>query len=148
MIKIAKVGQCAVVSLFLGLPCSPLRAGEVGDEAKQNVISAPQAELPWMSGGIGDEARDEMRKAAAAYSVHLVFSNPQGAYLASVPFRVSRRNGQVMYYGISPGPLLYLKLPPGRYQIAAKLEGIWHQQEIVAGTDEHPARIAFVATAK
>lgn len=148
MTRIVKSWQCGVVLLLLALPSPLLWAGEVGDQAKQNVISPPQAELSWLSGGIGDEARDEMRKAAAAYSVHLVFSNPQGSYLAGVPFRVSRSNGQELYAGVSAGPLLYLKLPPGSYQIAAKLDGVWRQQLIEAGSNEHPARISFVSASQ
>jgi len=41
--------------------------------AKQNVTSAPQEHIPWISGGVSDEARDEMRNSAAAYNVHLIY---------------------------------------------------------------------------
>jgi hypothetical protein len=148
MATIVKTWQRTAVLLLLALPSAALWADEVGDVAKQNVLSAPQAELSWMSGGIGDEARDEMRKAAVAYSVHLVFSDRQGSYLAGIPFTVSRLNGRELYSGVSAGPLLYLKLPPGSYQIAAKFDGVWHQQQIEAGTNEHPARVSFVAIGK
>lgn len=148
MTRIVKTLQCGVVCLLMALPNPVLWAAEVGDQAKQNVMSAPQSGLAWMSGGIGDEARDEMRKSAGAYNVHLVFSNSQGSYLASVPFRVSHRNGQELYAGVSAGPLLYLKLQPGSYQIAAQLEGIWYQQQINAGINERPANVSFVATSQ
>lgn len=126
------------------LPGLSAWAGEIGDVAKQNTMSAPQAELPWMSGGVGDEALDEMHKVAMAYSVHLVFSDQQGSYLASIPFKVSKLNGAELYSGISTGPLLYLKLPPGTYQIAAKLDGTWHSKRVQAGTPEVPVRVSFI----
>jgi hypothetical protein len=143
-----KTLQRGLLLMALALPGLPAWAGEIGDVAKQNTISAPQAELPWMSGGIGDEARDEMRKAAAAYSVHLVFSDQQGAYLAGIPFTVSKLNGRELYSGVSAGPLLYLKLPPGSYQIAAQFDGTWHNKRIQAGTSENPARVSFVGYGK
>ena len=148
MSAIVKAAQRGLLLLALALPGLPAWAGEVGDVAKQNATSAPQAELAWMSGGIGDEARDEMRKAAAAYSVHLVFSDQQGAYLAGIPFTVTRLNGRELYSGVSAGPLLYLKLPPGSYQIAAKFDGTWHNKRITAGTGENPARVSFVGYGK
>ena len=101
-----------------------------------------------MSGGIGDEARDEMRKSAAAYSVHLVFSDPQGSYLAAIPFTVTRLNGRELYSGVSAGPLLYLKLPPGSYQIAARFDGVWQSKRIRAGSSGEPAKVSFVGNAK
>lgn len=140
--------QRGVLAMVVALHCAPLWAGDVGDVAKQNTTSPPQAEVSWMSGGIGDEARDEMRKAGAAYSVHLVFSEPQGSYLAGIPFTVTRLNGRELYSGVSAGPLLYLKLPPGSYQIAAKFDGVWHKKSIKAGTPENPARVSFVSTGK
>jgi hypothetical protein len=144
----AKRMQRGLLLMAIALPGLPAWAGDVGDVAKQNTSSAPQAELSWMSGGIGDDARDEMRKVAAAYSVHLVFSNQQGAYLAGIPFVVTQLNGHELYSGVSAGPLLYLKLPPGSYQIAAKIDGAWHNKHITAGTSENPVRVSFVGNAK
>lgn len=148
MSAIVKSTRRGLLALVVALQCLPLAAQEVGDVAKQNATSAPQAEIPWMSGGIGDEARDEMRKAAAAYSVHLVFSDREGSYLAGIPFTVSKVNGRELYSGVSAGPLLYLKLPPGSYQIAAKFDGVWHSKRIQAGTSGAPAKVSFVWNGK
>lgn len=148
MTAIVKHMRHGLLACVAGLYCLSPGAQEVGDAAKQNVTSSPQEEVPWMSGGIGDEARDEMRKAAAAYSVHLVFSDPQGSYLAAIPFTVSKLNGRELYSGVSAGPLLYLKLPPGTYQISAKFDGVWQSKRISAGSPGDPARVSFVGNAK
>jgi len=145
---IARNMRRGLVAALVAVHALPLWAEEGGDVAKENATSAPQAELAWMSGGIGDEARDEMRKAAAAYSVHLVFSDREGSYLADIPFTVSRLNGRELYSGVSAGPLLYLKLPPGSYQISAKFDGVWHSKRIRAGTAGDPARVSFVSIGK
>jgi len=126
----------------------PLRAEPVGEVAKQNVTSAPQEQIQWISGGVGDDARAEMRLAATAYSVHLMFSNRQGSYLADIPFTVSKPNGREIYSGVSAGPLLYLNLPPGTYRIAVQLDGVWQNRRIRAGTSGNPAKASFVGNGK
>lgn len=134
----------AVVSI---LECPPLLAQEVDDAAKHNSISAPQAEYSWMSGGVGDDARREMRKAAVSYNLHLVFSGRDGNYLASIPFSV-RQNGREIYSGITEGPLLYLKLPAGAYQVSAEIDGIWQSKRIQVSPGNRPAKMMFVAKAQ
>lgn len=146
--KITRNFRRGLLATVVALHVLPLWADEIGEVPKQNVSSAPQDEIAWMSGGIGDEARDEMRKAAAAYSVHLVFSDREGSYLAGIPFAVTRLNGEALYSGVSTGPLLYLKLPPGSYQISAKLAGVWHSKRVRAGTAGNPARVSFVSIGK
>ena len=140
--------QLGLLLMAIALPGLPASAGEVGNVTKQNTVSAPQAELSWMSGGIGDDARDEMRRTGDAYSVHVVFSDRQGAYLASVPFTVTKMNGRELYSGVSTGPLLYLKLPPGSFMIAAKFDGTWHKQRIQSGSSDNPARVSFFSYGK
>ena len=130
-----------VAALF----CPPLLAAEVDDNAKYNATSAPQAEIPWMSGGIGDEARDEMRKAAASYNVQVIFSDRQGSYLADIPFKVSGRNDREILAGVSEGPLLYIKLPPASYRLSAQIDGVWQHRQIQAGPASRPVRATFVS---
>lgn len=134
-----------VVALAIALQCAPLSAQDGDAAARFNATSAPQAEVPWMSGGIGDEAREEMRKSASAYNVHIVFSARNGDYLATIPVTVTRRNGQKIYSGSSEGPLLYLKLPPGSYQLAAEIDGVWQNRRIEAGTSGRATKVMFVS---
>lgn len=137
-----------LLAVFATLQCASLQAdeaAEVDDAARSNVISAPQATIPWMSGGIGDEARDDMRTAATRYNVHLMFSDRQGAYLADIPFTVSRLDGREIQSGVSEGPLLYLKLLPGAYRISANIDGEWQSKRIQAGAPGHSVRISFIA---
>lgn len=134
-----------LLAVFATLHCASLQADEVDDTARSNVVSAPQASIPWMSGGIGDEARDDMRSAAAGYNVHLVFSDRQGAYLADIPFAVSRLDGREIQSGVSEGPLLYLKLPPGAYRISANIDGAWQSKRIQTGAPGHSVRMSFIA---
>jgi len=134
-----------LLAVVIALLCAPLPAVGIDENAKANVISDPQAGVPWMSGGIGDEARDEMRKAATAYNVQIIFSNRQGSYLADIPFTVSGRNGKEILAGVSEGPLLYIKLPPAAYRISAQIDGAWQHRQIQAGATGRPVKTMFVS---
>jgi hypothetical protein len=141
-------GLLAVAAALL---CSPLFVVAADDAARANTTSAPQEEIAWMSGGVGDEALDDMRKVAAAYNVQLVFSDRGSSYLAAIPFTVARLapgNSQPIYSAVSDGPLLYLKLPPGSYQIAAEIDGVWQSQHVQAGAPGSPAKVSFVSRGK
>jgi hypothetical protein len=147
MTTVAKSMRGGLLAFAIAASSASLWAATVGDVVKENAISSPQEKMPWMSGGVGDEALAEMRNAAAAYSVHLMFSNRQGSYLADIPFTVSKLNGPELYSGVSTGPLLYLNLPPGTYLIAAQLDGRWQRKHIRAGTGA-PVKASFVGHGK
>jgi hypothetical protein len=148
MATIVKTLRGGLLALVVSTCWAPVWAETAGQAARQDLTSAPQEQIPWISGGVSDEARDEMRKAAPAYNVHLMFSNRQGSYLADIPFTVSKLNGRELYSGVSEGPLLYLKLPPGTYQIAVQLGGVWQNKRIRAGTSGNPAKASFVGNGK
>ena len=109
-----------------------------------NTSASSGSEPSWLSGGVGEDSRDEMRRAASAYNVHLLFHTTGGAYLASVPFSVATANGQEIYSGVSDGPMLYLKLKPGTYQISAEIDGTRQTRRVSVGSGA-PARLSFVS---
>ena len=148
MATIVKTLRVGLLALVVATCWGPVWAETAGQAARQDLTSAPQEQIPWISGGVSDEARDEMRKAAPSYNVHLMFSNRQGSYLADIPFTVSKPNGRELFSGVSEGPLLYLKLPPGTYQIAVQLDGVWQHKRIRAGTSGNPAKASFVGNGK
>lgn len=133
-----------LLALCLVLPTVGLQAQETNTVAKANRSSTAQAEVSWLSGGIGDEALQEMRQVAAAYNVHVLFSDRQGAYLANIPFRIAGRDGRQIYAGTSEGPLLYLKLAPGVYQVSAEIDGKWQNRQIKAGAAKSSVKLSFV----
>lgn len=137
-----------VVSLAVALHAAPLWAQDGEAAARLNATSSPQSEVPWMSGGIGDEAREEMRRSASAYNVHIVFSARNGDYLAAIPVTVAGRDGLKIHSGVSEGPLLYLKLSPGAYRVAAEIDGVWQTRRIEARASGPATRVVFVATAE
>ncbi|MFZ2269244.1 MAG: hypothetical protein WAV95_16835 [Azonexus sp.] len=133
------------LTLCLGLAAAPVLAQETAGVAQANAASSPQAELPWLSGGVGDEALQEMRKAASGYNLQVMFSNRLGSYLASVPFKLSSRDGHSLLSGVSEGPLVYVKLAPGTYQFSAEIDGAWQSRSIRISSSRAPVRLMFVA---
>lgn len=138
----SSLGLLALLAL---LHPSQLPAVEIDDPARANEASGPQAETAWISGGVGDEALVEMRKVAANYNVQVMFSGRQGSYLAAVPFTVARSNGQPVLSGVTAGPLLYMKLAPGTYQLAAQIDGAWQSKRIRALASGPAAKASFVS---
>jgi hypothetical protein len=138
----ARLGTVALIAL---LQSSPLLAVDTEAVAKTNAESSREAEVSWISGGVGDEALDEMRKVSAAYNLHLMFTGRDGHYLAGIPFKVSRRNGQAVLSGMTDGPLLYLKLAPGAYQLAAEIDGAWQTRQIQLRSSGRATKLRFVA---
>lgn len=141
----SSAGSIGLLALFAALQTTPLLASEQDSSATPQAISAAPIDIYWLSGGIGDESRVEMQQSAAEYNVHLMFTNRQGEFLADIPVTIATRSGQVLYSGISDGPLLYLKLPPGIYQIAAEIDGAWQKRRVQVGKSGRTNRLMFVA---
>ena len=136
-----------LIAVMFALQCSPVLAVEVDDAAKSNVTSSPQEAISWISGGVGDEAMAELHKVSTAYNVHLLLTGASGNYLAGVPFSISRK-GKVTVSGVTEGPLLYLKLPSGSYQIAVEHDGAWQSKRIQTSTSGKATKVRFVAKDK
>lgn len=134
--------------IFTALQGGQLMAAEVGDVAKSNTSNATQAEISWLSGGVGDEALAEMRKVAASFNVHVMFSDKTGHYLADIPFTVTGQDGRKILSDVSTGPLLYLKLLPGSYQIAVEIDGVWQSKRIRASASGSPVKMSFIGKAE
>lgn len=136
---------CAVVFVACALQYTPSLAEEVRG-ASPAADAAVSADAPqWTSGGVGEEARAEMLAVASAYNVHVLFSRTDGAYLAGVPFAVADNAGRVIDNGISDGPLLYIKLKPGAYQLTAEFGGEKQTRRFRLDTAGSSVKLSFAA---
>lgn len=135
--------------IFMVLYCSPLLADEVAAAASANSRSSAQESYSWVSGGVGDEARAALQQDAASYNVQVTFSERHGAYIAGVPFTISRVDGSAKqreaHAGTADGPLLNLRLPPGTYLIRARIDGVWQSQRVNAPASGAPIKLSFIA---
>lgn len=109
---------CAAGLVALAFPVAAQSGGDAG-AARPHMAEG----VAILSGGVGDASKEEMKQAATDYNVRLVFSNRRGEYLADIPYTVTDARKRAVVSGTSDGPLLYLRLPPGRYEISAKIGG-------------------------
>jgi hypothetical protein len=85
------------------------------------------AGIAYVSGGVGNAQQQAMKDAMKDYDLRLTFAREQtGSYLASVKVTIDRRDGDhagtLVLDTVSGGPMLFVKLPDGKYDVRAEVE--------------------------
>ena len=112
-------------------------------------MAAPQVQqqgaVTFVSGGVGEDEVQEIKKLSPAYPLELLFvtkGNPQ-EYLADVKVQIKDKDGRIVLDAVSQGPFLLAKIPPGKYTISADHDGTVKRQIVqVAGAKTR--RVVFV----
>ncbi|MGE3770355.1 MAG: hypothetical protein AB7G06_05320 [Bdellovibrionales bacterium] len=81
------------------------------------------ANVPTLSGGIGEEEQAQIEQAQGQYNLKVLFAGVNGDYLSDITYTVRNSTGDIMTHGISKGPYLLLKLPAGSYAFEADYDG-------------------------
>ncbi len=76
----------------------------------------------FMSGGVGIGERNIMQRKAGAYDLDLSFANRQGQYLSDVKVIIDNQQGKQIVDSTTTGPLFYIELPPGKYDVKASFD--------------------------
>jgi hypothetical protein len=84
--------------------------------------------VPYLSGGVGEEEIDLLRQVDGAYNVKLIFAATAGNYLSNVHILIEDSQGTKVLEAVSEGPWFYTKLSPGTYNVRAQAEGQTRQQ--------------------
>ena len=82
----------------------------------------------YMSGGVGIGERAQMQKQARNYDLDLSFADAKGHYLSDVKVAITDEHGNQIVDTTTAGPLLYVELPSGKYNVKADFNG--HTEEI------------------
>jgi len=91
--------------------------------------------VTFVSGGIGDEERQEMLTIKKEYNLHLTFVDKgTGAYMADVRVKVLDAKDTTILDSVSVGPFFYAKLIPGKYRVTASFNGQEQTQPTVIST--------------
>ncbi|MGH8681809.1 MAG: carboxypeptidase regulatory-like domain-containing protein [Burkholderiales bacterium] len=105
--------------------------------------ASEQNGIPYLAGGVGLEAREAMRNAADEFNLRLSFAAAaDGHYLADVGVTVRNARDEVVLELADTGPLLYARLPAGRYTVAASHDAV-EQRRTVTIADGAPASAYF-----
>jgi hypothetical protein len=79
--------------------------------------------IPYMSGGVGSEEREQMTEQAGAYNLGLAFAGKSRQFLSDVNVAILDDKGNEIVRAISYGPWFFVKLPPGNYNVRATYGG-------------------------
>lgn len=87
--------------------------------------------LPFITGGFGNEEQNQINAQAEKFNLHLRFAEgAERAYIAGVKTVITDAQGNEVFKDESTGPLLYLKLDPGKYTLNLEYKGQSKSQTI------------------
>lgn len=79
-----------------------------------------EQQINYLTGGIGQEELAELRQHAANYNAQFIFANASDrAYLNNLQIRIVNAQQELVFEDNEVGPLLYLQLAPGMYELSA-----------------------------
>jgi hypothetical protein len=77
------------------------------------------ADVPYMSGGVGADAREELLAKEKEYNLKIIAAEKSGDYLADVKVVIESSRKERVLDTTMEGPILLAKLAPGTYTIRA-----------------------------
>jgi hypothetical protein len=81
------------------------------------------ADVPYVSGGVGADAREELLAKEKEYNLKIVAAEKSGDYLAGVKVVIESARKEQVLDTTMEGPILLAKLAPGTYTIKAISDG-------------------------
>ena len=131
--------RAALIAAGISVPLSLAASAMASPEVQQ------QGVVSFVSGGVGEDELQEMKKLSPGYPLELLFvtkGEPQ-EYLADVKVQIKDKDGKIVLDTMSQGPFLLAKMLPGKYTISADHDGTVKRQIVqVAGAKTR--RIVFV----
>ncbi|WP_242470779.1 carboxypeptidase-like regulatory domain-containing protein [Thiocystis violacea] len=86
--------------------------------------------IPYVSGGVGESERSELKALASQFNLHLLFATQgSGEYLSAVRVNILDARRESVLTAESKGPWFYAQLPPGDYSLEVTPTGPRGQDE-------------------
>ena len=92
-------------------------AGARNDRAPLDPTVQQQGFATYVTGGVGSVAAAQVSALGRDMSLRLVFALHGGEYVADVDVTITDRSGAKVFEIDGADPLLYVQLPPGRYDV-------------------------------
>lgn len=100
--------------------------------------------IPYVTGGIGADERDEFKAMAKDYNARLGFADAKsGVYLAGVSVAITDNAGKMLVEDANAGPWLYVNLPRGAYRVKATFQNVTREAKLNAGKPGGPPLMLF-----
>lgn len=120
--------------VLIGLAAFALSAGIAGTaSAQQATVTKSDRTHLVVSGGVGHEARAQLAQHERDANLKLVFTEPQGSYLADIGVKVYDRSGAMVLDTTSEGPWLLAKLSPGSYRVVTTDGTVRKEHQVSVG---------------
>ncbi len=124
-------------ALALALACADSSMAQPSLAADPGVPPPPRVRseggIEYISGGAGEEARQQIAAQGAAFHLRIVFSVPGGAYAVADHVDIAHAGGKLL--GVdAAGPMLVVKVPPGDYTVDVTTAGKSERRPIRLGT--------------
>ena len=110
--------------------CAVLAACTLLVAAPPGNAEMPPGDLPYVSGGIGEEELAVLRLVRGDYNLRLLFADQSGTYLSGIEARILDAHGKTVLTVKDAGPFLYVRLPAGHYRIEARYAERTQRQDI------------------
>jgi hypothetical protein len=120
---LAAVFASAVAGSFL---CAAVHAQYDGSLIRTGTENS----ITYASGGIGVTERTILKGWFDKYNLWVSCALESGHYLSCVPVTITNSSGRVVFEKETTGPWLLVKLPAGRYSIAAAYESTQEKQNV------------------
>jgi len=125
-------GSFALASAILALPAALILSQPPqlwAHSIESGIVNGKTDEgYRFMSGGVGSGERTQMQKQARDYDLDLSFADAKGHYLSDVKVAITDEHGNQIVDTTTAGPLLYVELPSGKYNVKADFNG--HTEEV------------------
>ena len=91
----------------------------VGGSLSGVIPQARAADVPYISGGVGVDSREELRAKESEYNLKIIVAATSGDYLADVKIVIDSARNERVLDATMDGPILLAKLTPGTYTVRA-----------------------------
>jgi hypothetical protein len=79
-----------------------------------------EGNITYISGGVGDEEETAIRALGQDFNLKLTLADKNSAWLANVDVQIEDMKGNSLFDQKVEGPLVYMKLPNGKYTVTAR----------------------------
>jgi hypothetical protein len=142
-------GQAAPGTAEQAMPMStaPVNAGQgEGTESNQSgqaLQPVNTGSTVYITGGVGDEERNEIQTARPNYNLWITSSTRDGAFVGDTHITVSDHQGNRLIDEAAAGPLFYARLPAGSYIVTAEAHGQSETRHVTVGRKGVPLHFAW-----
>lgn len=117
-----------IAALLLALLVTPLAWSQ------QPLQVQEQQGVSFVSGGFGEDERDQLQAMQGQFNLKLIFAIDAGNYLAGIDVRIIDQQGSTLVETTSDGPILMASLPAGTYTVGVDHKGDEKQRTVDVGS--------------